>query len=125
MANVTDSLEFTLEHLGELQHELDALGDELRSAAFPDAASALLWLNAWGKVAGHLAWILGRIEAEHALLVRLGEMVRSNKCSNCGRWFEVPSSSASRRRYCSAACKQAAYRARLDQGEELSLDEIT
>lgn len=122
MGNVTDSLDFVLEHLGELQHELDALGDQIDHDADSGPVALRRTSAAWAKAAGHLAWLQARVEGERALLARLGGMIRSQKCGNCGRWFEVDSGTAERRRWCSAACRQAAYRARLDQGDDAPTD---
>jgi hypothetical protein len=114
MPNVTDSLDLAMSSLQEIDAELLHGLDQLN---YVDAAEFELLISAIRLIAtarGRLVYLLERLGQERDLLVQLGQLVRSNKCSNCGRWFEVPSSSASRRRYCSPACRTAAWRVRSD-----------
>lgn len=114
MANVTDSLDMVLDRLGELEHELDGACHLAISAMGSDNEAAYAAIAALGTTQGHLQRLRDIVTQERRLLDMLGQLVHSLKCSNCGRWFEVPPHKVKRQEYCSPACRQAAYRARRD-----------
>jgi hypothetical protein len=117
MANVTDSLDMVWSQLGELEHHLDATDSHLADVggnerlALHDARATLALAR------GHLRGILLMLERERQSLARLSGMIQSLRCENCHRYFEASGGAASRREYCSPACRQAAYRARLDASQ--------
>lgn len=114
MPNVTDSLDFILDFLPEIEHQLDRVAQAVHRIdvdgpqALTDAYLALSTVRA------DLHYAIARLGREHQALVEAGQLIRSLKCDNCGRYFEVTDGSSGTRRWCSPACRQAAYRARSD-----------
>lgn len=114
MPNVTDSLDFILDFLPEIEHQLDRVAQAVHRIdvdgpqALTDAYLALSTVRA------DLHYAIARLGREHQALVVEGQLIRSLKCDNCLRFFEVTTGAAGTRRFCSPACKQAAYRARSD-----------
>jgi hypothetical protein len=120
MANVTDSLDLVLGGLGELQHDLDAVAAKLFGNDYDQGTDLV---GARGDLADaqvHLAYLVGAVQAERRILVDLGALVKSQRCDNCRRYFEVSTQHGSQRRYCSAACRTAAWRVRSDASQQHS-----
>lgn len=120
MSNVTDSLDIVYDQLVEQIHLLDAALAQLT----PDALrSPTGYERPRGAVAVALTCarsLLATVDQERRLLVELAQMVRSVRCGNCRRWFEVVPGGGRAPEYCSQACRQAAYRARQQASSLLS-----
>jgi hypothetical protein len=112
MHNVTDSLNFLLDYLPELEHEMDVASKLAVAAMGHDAQSCEAAVTALGTVGGHLRYAIERLQREHRSLVEAGSLFRTGICTYCGSPFVESSHSRSPKQFCSQACRQAAYRNR-------------
>jgi hypothetical protein len=112
MPNVTDSLNFILEYLPELEHELDRACSLAIAAMGHDAESCDAAVTALGTVGGHLRYAIEHLQAEHQALVDVGALFHTQVCEHCGNAFTVTTHGRGPRQWCSQACRQAAYRNR-------------
>jgi hypothetical protein len=120
MANITDSLDAIHDQLVELEHEVDSMTDAVHQALEQLSPAAVEAARSMGKVVGHVRYLVGLCEQERRLVDELAQMVRSLRCANCQRWFEVIPSPGRAPEYCSPACRTAAYRARKQASDLLT-----
>jgi hypothetical protein len=112
LPNVTDSLNFVLDHLPEIEHQLDDACYLVVKASSTNPASLKAAHLALGSVRGQLHYVIDHLVREHQALVDAGALFRVQVCENCGNPFSVTTHGRGPRRWCSQACRQAAYRNR-------------
>jgi hypothetical protein len=118
MRNVTDTLLMVLDRLGELQHDLDGLGDRICKATELRSDTYNGMIDAFSQVAGTMRHVRWAAEEELKVIDRESSLVRSLECCECGESFVrvvVPGRAPV---YCSSRCRMRAWRARAAQRTE-------
>jgi hypothetical protein len=120
MGNITDSLDIIYDEATELEHDCDAMIGVVHQALDPLSPVAPEAGRAVQTVQARIHYLVARIDQERRLMAELAQMVRSLRCANCLRWFEVIPSPGRAPEYCSPACRTAAYRARKQASDLLT-----